>query len=523
MPSLSVILLRSGFACLLFFQTLFAHSQVSGCKDPAANNYNPAATVNDGSCNYTPTSYTPPVKVNPMNALLNENSGLQWAGGSLWTFNDGLNAAAIYRIDTASNAILQTVNLDGASNVDWEDIAFDGTYFYIGDFGNNATGTRTDLKIYKFPLSAIAADYASNPVVTVPSAQIEIINFSYSNQTDFSKDTANYTKFDCEAMIADGGKLHLFTKNWIDVKTVHYVINGTAAGTYTATPVDTLDTGYLVTAADKAPGANQIVLLGYQVTGTASHFMHLLSDYSGGLYFNGNKRRIDLPDATVMGQAEGIALRTATYGYISNEFFTRTLGPFTLTVNQRLRWFNTAAFTPNYVLPLDLKSFTVQKQNGKHLINWNFAMPVTHLQLLHSSDGSNFDAVKNMAGSADGSFLFEPFSVTNCYRLRWQRAAGSDNYSNVICVDDKAKAGLTNLVLRKSGDLSFVINAAEADDYVFRLMGRDGRLLAQTTQRIVLPGYNAVHFAQATGISGLVLMQVIGKKIQYTCLVSVKE
>lgn len=517
MSAFPSIALRLSFVCMFFFQLLFVHGQVSGCKDPAATNYNPAATVNDGNCNYAPTSYTPPVKVNPLNALLNENSGLQWAGGSLWTFNDGLNAAAIYRMDTASNAILQTVNLDGASNVDWEDIAFDGTYFYVGDFGNNATGTRTDLKIYKFPLSAIAADYAANPVVTVPSGQIEVINFSYSNQTDFSKDTANYTKFDCEAMIADGGKLHLFTKNWIDVKTVHYVINGTAAGTYSATPVDTLDTGYLVTAADKAPGTNVIVLLGYQASGFASHFLHLLSDFSSGAFFNGNKRKIDLPTVFTMGQAEGIAFLTATRGFISNERFSP------LGVEPKLRSFNTAAFTPAYVLPLDLKSFTVQKQNGKHLVNWRFATPVSHLQLLHSSDGSNFGAVKNTAGSADGSFLFEPFSVTNCYRLRWQRTEGSDNYSSIICIDDKAKTGLANLVLCKSGDLSFVNNAAEADDCVFRLLGTDGRLLAQTTQRIALTGYNTVHFAQATGITGLVLVQVIGKKSQYARLVSVKE
>lgn len=511
LPSLTV-------AGLFFIQPILVQAQVSGCKDPAANNYNPAATVNDGSCTYNTTLYTPPVKVDPMNALLTETSGLQWAGNFLWSFNDGGNAAAIYRIDTASNAVLQTVNLGGAANVDWEDIAFDGSYFYVGDFGNNATGIRTDLKIYKFPFSAIASDYLANPTVTVPSAQIEVINFSYSNQTDFSTATSNNTRFDCEAMIVDGGKIHLFTKNWIDVNTTHYVINGTTAGTYPAMPLETLNTGYLVTAADKAPGKNLVAFLGYQASGFANHFMHVLSDYSGGLYFNGNKRRIDLPNVATMGQAEGLCFRTATYGYISNERFNNVI-----TVEAKLRSFNTAAFTPAYVLPLGLQRFTVQSQSGKHLISWNFASAVDDLQLLHSGDGVNFSVIKNLGSSAGGSFVFEPFTLVNCYRLAWRQAAGGYKYSNVVCVDEKARPGIGNVVLRRSGELSFVMNATEADDYVFKLIGTDGKLLAQTVQRISPAGFFTVHFTQTVSGSEPVLVQMIGKKNRYARLVTVRD
>ncbi len=35
-------------------------AQTKGCTDPQANNYNPAATVNDGSCEYSITLFTPP-------------------------------------------------------------------------------------------------------------------------------------------------------------------------------------------------------------------------------------------------------------------------------------------------------------------------------------------------------------------------------------------------------------------------------------------------------------------------------
>ena len=149
-------------------------------------------------------------------------------------------------------------------------------------------------------------------------------------------------------MIVDGGKIHLFTKNWIDTTTTHYEINGLIAGTYVATPLDTLLTHYLVTAADKAEDQKIVALLGYKNTGTGQHYMHLLTDYNGGKYFNGNKRQIDLPDASVMGQAEGICFRTGTYGYISNEKFVHTIIPgLVITVSQKLRSFNISNFVSN--------------------------------------------------------------------------------------------------------------------------------------------------------------------------------
>lgn len=345
----------------LLFDDNPSFAQIAGCTDPLSNNFNPLATVNDGSCTYTVTNYTPPIKVDPINTVLVESSGLQMAGNYLWSFNDGGGAAAIYRLDTISNAILQKVNLSGAANIDWEDIGFDGVNLYVGDFGNNYNGARIDLKIYKFPLAAIP-DYINNPEVTIPLGQIEIINFSYSDQPHPILPTSvNHTKFDCEAMIIDGGKIHLFTKNWLDLNTTHYQINSLTAGTYIATPLETLATNYLVTAADKTVGKKLIILMGYKNSGTGSHYLHLFTDYSGESYFNGNKRQIDLPDAIVMGQAEGISLRNDTYGYISDERFSRTVFGIDLVVNQKLRSFDVAAFVT------DLKPVYTFTGNG----NWN--------------------------------------------------------------------------------------------------------------------------------------------------------
>jgi hypothetical protein len=342
----AVKLSRLVFLFLIFFITAPSFSQVDGCKDPMATNYNAAATENNGTCTYSPTNYRPRVKVNPISDSLLETSGLQFVGNSLWSFNDGghKGSGLIYRIDTLTKKVLQTVTLAGAGTNDWEDIAFDGTYMYIGDFGNNFNGARTDLKIYKFPYDEIPA-YGLVPNAVVPADKIEVIHFTYEDQPQPPVAVpANTTKFDCEAMIVDSGKIHLFTKNWVDNNSIHYIISNLLAGSYVATPIDTLETNYLVTAADKVAGKNIAVLLGYQPTGFGTHYMHVLSDFRDGRYFNGNKRKIKLRSALEMGQAEGITFRNETYGYISNESINKA------GIMQRLRTFSIIDWVPEYVL-----------------------------------------------------------------------------------------------------------------------------------------------------------------------------
>ena len=63
---------------IIFLVSFFSiHAQVYGCPDPAANNYNDSATVNDGSCTYAQTSIAPKLKYN-LNDTINETSGLLW-------------------------------------------------------------------------------------------------------------------------------------------------------------------------------------------------------------------------------------------------------------------------------------------------------------------------------------------------------------------------------------------------------------------------------------------------------------
>ncbi|MEJ7677165.1 MAG: hypothetical protein WKG06_04690 [Segetibacter sp.] len=68
-------------------------------------------------------------------------------------------------------------------------------------------------------------------------------------------------------MIVTGGKIHLFSKNWIDFTSTHYVINSILAGKHVADSTETLNTGYLVTSADKAPGQEIVALQDTRVQG----------------------------------------------------------------------------------------------------------------------------------------------------------------------------------------------------------------------------------------------------------------
>jgi len=499
---------------LLLVTATAAFGQVAGCKDPAAINFNASATIADSSCVYSgpPPSYTPPIKLNKISDTLTESSGLQWTGNALWSFNDD-GSPSIYRIDTTTGFILQKVTLQGATNVDWEDIAFDGTNLYIGDFGNNFGG-RVDLKIYKFPLSAIPDPSTSNNV-TISSADIKIINFTYADQVPVVATTSNNTKYDCEAMIVDGGKIHLFTKNWIGPNTTHYVINSTDPGTYAADPVEMLTTNYLVTGADKVPGSNIVVLLGYEYGGFFTHHMHVLSDFSGGLFFTGNRRKLNLPTVLGIGQAEGITFLTNNRGFISNESVPE------LNFSQKLFSFTTNPFVPLYVLPIDLINFNVSQTKDERTISWQFAVPVKNLSVLQSTDGTNFSTLRTYSSSSIDRITVAANSPKACYKLQWQQENGSYKYSQIVCVSNKLEKNLSRIVLKKNGELLLVSTATGNEKYTFQLLQVDGKKIAQT-ETLLSPGTNNIRFQQNLPQGSLVFLQAINNNAQQSILLKVE-
>ncbi len=288
-----------------------AHAQ-SGCPDPQATNYNPAATSNDGSCQYAPTTSALPLKTQLADEVA-ESSGLLYTGGKLWTINDSGNTPVLFRLDSTSGRVVQQVRLSNAANVDWEDLTADAQYVYVGDFGNN-NGNRRDLHI----LRVAQADLG--PAATTASA--EVINFSYPDQTDFTPRT-NQHNYDCEAFFFANDSLHLFTKNWSDLQTRYYTVPA-KPGTHVAHLKGTFNVNGLVTAAARNATGTVTGLLGYSTRDGAT-FVWLLSGYRGTGFLRANKRRIELPNALLIGQAEGLCFVGNTRAFVSNERFSNVL------------------------------------------------------------------------------------------------------------------------------------------------------------------------------------------------------
>lgn len=256
-------------------------------------------------------------------AQLNETSGLVVIDGAVWTVLDSGNPPAVLQVDPVDGAITRTVQLIGASNIDYEDITADTDWVYIGDFGNNS-GSRTDLRIYRITRAALEDE-------GVTAAQVDTIRFSFGDQTDFTPAFDN-TNFDCEAFIAVDDSLFLFTKRWIDETTRLYALPATP-GTHVASVRGDHDSNGLVTAASW-DGAGRLVLLGHE-DDPGQPFILLFNAVQGHDFFGqtGIRRQVDLFDH----QTEGIAWLTPDEWILSNELangFTAAL--WSIDVNSTL-------------------------------------------------------------------------------------------------------------------------------------------------------------------------------------------
>lgn len=97
--------------------------------------------------------------------------------------------------------VYEGIQIAGAVNIDWEDIACDGDTLYIADMGNNGNARR-DLAVYvvKEP----------NPEATLQVHALKRLPIAYPDQKVFPGDVWH---FDCEALFVFQGKLYFLTKH----------------------------------------------------------------------------------------------------------------------------------------------------------------------------------------------------------------------------------------------------------------------------------------------------------------------
>ena len=301
----SVIIMRNTMLLILYIVCMLsaqiAKAQIRGCTDPLGSNYNPSATINDGSCIYPAYTITP-VKSQSLPSIINETSGLVLDGDSIWTHNDDSDID-LYRC-SVKDIGYTAFPLKGSKNIEWEDMSFDGTYFYLADIGNNAAGNRTDLHILR----------AKKEDVLKGITRIDTIRFSYEDQIISGPQAANTTDFDCEAMTVIGDSIVLFSKMWTTQKSVIYTLPK-HPGTYIAKKKAIIDVGGLITGACAFPNKQLIILCGY--SRLLQPFFYLLYDFPSTDYHAGNKRKVsvNLP----FHQVEGIAISNGLTTYCTNE------------------------------------------------------------------------------------------------------------------------------------------------------------------------------------------------------------
>ena len=300
-------------------------AQVCGCTDSLAINYDPYATLNDGSCEYESATIDV-TEIGTLDSLLEGSSSLFYWQQGYWTYNDH-NDNCLYHIDSISASILEILCINVLDNYDTEEISQDSLYLYFGEMGNNS-GSRQDLHILRISKEAILNQ----------TFEIDTIWFSYEDQSDFSP-LPQAPDFDCEAFVVTRDSIYLFTKQWASSQTTLYSMPKTP-GTHIAHRGATYNANGLITGATYLPSYQLAVLCGYDYDTenmlTALHpFIVLLYDFQADKFFSGNKRRLDF-DYSARAQVEAIASSNALDYYLTNEHFSTMLMGYNIDLPAKL-------------------------------------------------------------------------------------------------------------------------------------------------------------------------------------------
>jgi len=243
----------------------------------------------------------------PLSDRVEESSGIFFTEQGLWTYNDSGGEAEFYLIDTASGFLKHTVKVQGAKNVDWEAACICHNYLFTGDIGNNQ-GKRQDLKIYKTQIPDTL--FSLIPV----KDEIEIQWSALSEQAKVNKD------YDSEAMLCYDKGLILLNKPWnTGILRAGYI----AFGKPLVWVEDSMQPGILVSDAIFLPwqGKQYLLLLGYENKLPGDVYLWVIQQEKNISIFKGERVKILLGNAFILGQAEGLAYDGDKTLFLSAEKF----------------------------------------------------------------------------------------------------------------------------------------------------------------------------------------------------------
>lgn len=254
--------------------------------------------------NYKWVKYDPILISDQLPKKVDEQSGMIWYKDLIWVNNDSGGAPTLYAYNK-NGKLKQQLHIEGGSNQDWEALAEDEKYFYIGEFGNN-NGTRKNLKVFRVDKSKIN----DKPELSIKADEID---FAWADQKEFKRKKHNHN-FDCEAFLSYGDSLYFFTKNWENQKTRMYVMEKSVKH-HNLSPKAEFDTDFMVTGADISQDGKIVALIGYKNYRT---YMILYFNFINSDFFGGEHLRLDL-SSLGGAQTEGVVFTNTNELLINTE------------------------------------------------------------------------------------------------------------------------------------------------------------------------------------------------------------
>lgn len=317
------------------------------------------------------TINTTPTLVANLSTPYNESSGLVLINDTIYSINDSGNAPSVHALHATDGAHLHSWTVSNANNQDWEALTQSSTHLFIADIGNNM-GNRSSLDIYSIP----KVELNTNSALLLAQKQ----TFKFAGQP-LSGLQMNAHNFDCEAIFYWQDSLHLFSKNWENLWTKHYVLPSIWQDTLLVSPRDSFYVNGLITDAAIDPTQQIIYLLGYkkEISGLYSAFMYRFNNQSN-LFLDGDYQRVELGSTLNLAQTEGICISGAASGFISGEQIVSII-----TIAPKLHHFDLSSlagfstiehpaiyfYVHTLYLPQELlKEYRLIDTTGRIAINW---------------------------------------------------------------------------------------------------------------------------------------------------------